>query len=83
MSQYDPNKRYSWTPDDKFELSGEQFGIILNTFRSILNTPEAARILMVNNANSIIEQLMQDSVIKGVVKEVEEPSPSSEMKVVK
>ena len=83
MSQYDPNKRYSWTPDDKFELSGEQFGIILNTFRSILNTPEAARILMVNNANSIIEQLMQDSVIKGVVKEVEAPLPSSEMKVVK
>jgi len=41
MTQYEPNKRYTWTPEDRFELTGEEFGTMLNAFRAILNTPEA------------------------------------------
>lgn len=70
MAQYDPSKRYTWTPEDKFEMSGEEFGAILNAFRTILSTPEAARILMVHQANSAVEIVLAKGVEKGFVKEV-------------
>ena len=58
MAQYDPNKRYSWGPEDKFELSGREFGLILNTLRAILNTEEAAKIILAQQANAAIEAVM-------------------------
>jgi len=69
---YDPNKRYSWTPNDVFELSGEQFGLILNAFRSVLSTPEAGRILLIDKANEAVEKAMAAAVEKGIVKEAPE-----------
>jgi hypothetical protein len=42
MATYDPNKRYTWTPTDKFELSGAEFGLILNAFRALLAAVERA-----------------------------------------
>jgi len=78
MTQYEPNKRYTWTPEDRFELTGEEFGTMLNAFRAILNTPEAVRILTINEANKVIEQKMAEYVEKGVVKEVMEPKPEME-----
>ena len=47
---YDPNKKYSWTPEDQFTLNGGEFGLLLNALRSILNTQEAAKILLANEA---------------------------------
>lgn len=72
MAKYDPNKRYTWTPEDKFELSGAQFGIILNAFRAVLNTEEAAKILLANEANQAIERVLSAAVEADVVKEAEE-----------
>lgn len=69
---YDPNKKYSWTPDDQFTLNGGEFGLLLNTLRSILNTQEAARILLANEANNIIEGKLAQAVEAGVVKEAPE-----------
>jgi hypothetical protein len=69
---YDPNKRYSWTPNDVFELSGEQFGLILNAFRSVLSTPEAGRILLIDKANEAVEKAMAVAVERGIVKEAPE-----------
>lgn len=69
---YDPNKKYTWTPDDSFILSGGEFGIILNTLRAILNTPEAAKILLANQANTIIEKTLANAVENGVVVEAPE-----------
>ena len=43
MATYDPNKRYTWTPEDKFELTGQEFGLILNTVRTYLMSEEADR----------------------------------------
>jgi len=77
---YDPNKRYTWGKDDIFELSGNQFGTLLNAFRSVLNTPEAARILTISHANDIIEDLMAENVKKGIVIEVPETATSGEVK---
>jgi hypothetical protein len=69
---YDPNKKYSWTPEDQFTLNGGEFGLLLNTLRSILNTQEAARILLANEANNVIEGKLAQAVEAGVVKEAPE-----------
>jgi len=69
VATYNPNKRYSWTPNDVFEMSGEQFGLILNAFRAVLSTPEAGRILLIDKANEAVEKAMAVAVEKGIVKE--------------
>jgi hypothetical protein len=69
---YDPNKKYTWSAQDNFTLSGEKFGMILNTFRAILQTPEATRILMVERANEIVETIMKNAVEQGIIKEIQE-----------
>jgi hypothetical protein len=69
---YDPNKKYTWTPDDSFILSGGEFGLILNALRAVLNTQEAARILIANEANKIVESALQRAVENGIAKEAEE-----------
>ena len=86
MAQYDPNKRYSWTPQDKFEMTGEQFGTILNAIRAIIGSPEAQRILALARANDAIEQMMVKAVEDGTVLEIPDSSPqamSGNLKVVK
>jgi hypothetical protein len=77
MATYDPSKRYTWTPDDKFELSGAEFGLILNTLRSILSTEEAARILLANQASEVIEGIMAKAVESDIIKEAPEAPKSS------
>jgi hypothetical protein len=72
ITSYDPNKKYTWTPEDKFELSGSEFGLILNTLRAVLNTEEAARILLANQANNVVEGILAQAVEAGVVKEAPE-----------
>jgi hypothetical protein len=79
MAQYDPNKRYTWGPEDKFELNGKEFGLILNSLRAILNTEEAAKIMLAQQANLAIESIMARGVEADVIKEVaEEPVPIME-----
>jgi hypothetical protein len=67
---YDSNKKYTWTLQDQFVLSGDQFGIMLNAFRAILSTPEANQILMAKAGNDVIENIIAKAVAEGVVKEV-------------
>ena len=73
----DPNKKYTWTNDDQFVISGSEFGLILNTLRAVLNTPDAARILLANEANNIIEAKLAQAVENGVVVEAPEAPQSS------
>ena len=74
---YDPNKKYTWTNDDQFVISGSEFGLILNTLRAVLNTPDAARILLANEANNVIEAKLAQAVENGVVVEAPETPQSS------
>jgi hypothetical protein len=69
---YDPNKRYNWTPEDQFVLSGGEFGVILNALRAILNTEEAAKILIANQANTVVEGALAKAVEAGIVVEAPE-----------
>jgi hypothetical protein len=73
MAQYDPSKRYTWTPEDTFTLTGQQFGLILNTVRSYLSSEEAARFQLMVQANEVIEKLMIQGVEADIIKEVEAP----------
>jgi len=73
MAQYDPSKRYTWTPEDTFTLTGQQFGLILNTVRAYLSSEEAARFQLMVQANEVVEKLMIDGVEADIIKEVEAP----------
>lgn len=69
---YDPNKKYVWTPETEFTLRGGEFGAVLNTLRTVLSTQEAARILMANQTNTIVEDILARAVEAGLVKEAPE-----------
>jgi hypothetical protein len=83
MAQYDPAKRYTWTPEDKFELTGAQFGLFLNTVRAYLSSEEAARFQLMLQANQVIERIMVSSVEADIIKEVVEETQAPTMEVVK
>ena len=72
-NKYDPSRLYTWTPEDVFTMSGEEFGLVLNAIRGILSTPEAARILLLDKANTAIEGMMIKAVENGTVKEADKP----------
>jgi hypothetical protein len=72
VPSYDPNKRYTWSPEDQFVISGGEFGVILNALRAILHTPESQRVLLADRANDIVEAALARAVEAGVVKEAPE-----------
>jgi hypothetical protein len=74
---YDPTKRYTWTPTTEFTLTGEQFGLILNSLRGVISTPEAARILLAAQANDSLESVLAKAVESGVVVEAPEEEQKS------
>jgi hypothetical protein len=74
MAQYDPAKRYTWTPEDIFTISGQDFGLFLNTVRSYLSSEEAARFQLMIKANEVIEKIMVSGVEADIIKEVVEES---------
>ena len=75
---YDPSKRYTWTPTTEFTLTGEQFGLILNSLRGVISTPEAARILLAAQANDSLESVLAKAVESGAV--VEAPAEEQQSK---
>lgn len=75
MAKYDPSKRYTWTPEDKFTLSGAEFGLFLNTVRAYLSSEEASRFQLMIQANQVIEKIMIEGVEADIIKEVVEESP--------
>ena len=79
MAIYDPAKKYTWTPEDTFTLTGAQFGLFLNTVRAYLSSEEAARFQLMIQANEVIEKLMIEGVESDVIKEVTEEAPTMQV----
>ena len=79
MAQYDPAKRYTWTPEDTFTISGQDFGLFLNTVRSYLSSEEAARFQLMVQTNKVVEELMIQGVESDTIKEVVEEAPIEEL----
>jgi len=78
MATYNPSSRYTWTPEDTFTLTGQQFGLFLNTVRAYLSSEEAARFQLMMQANQVIEELMIKGVESDMIKEVED-TPTMEV----
>ena len=73
--QYNPNNRYTWKPEDKFEISGQEFGLILNMVRSYLATEEAGKFQLMMQTNDVIEKLMKQGVESGTIVEAPQEQP--------
>lgn len=67
---FDPNKSYTWEKNVNFELTGSEFGFILNSLRKSLSTPESQNILTQAQSLSIIENLLSLKIQQGLVKEM-------------
>lgn len=78
MATYDPNKSYSWGPDTKFVLSGQDFSLVLHTLRGILSTKEATNAILAYELNKRIEELMATAVAEGKVVETPQNGPGPE-----
>jgi hypothetical protein len=83
MAQYDPSKRYTWTLEDTFTLTGAEFGLVLNTVRAYLASEEAARFQLMVQSNEAIEKAMARAVEANIVKEAVEEQKAPIMEAVK
>ncbi len=75
MATYDPNKTYTWGPDTKFVLSGQDFSLMLHAVRGILSTKEASNTILVYELNKKVEEMMANAVAEGKVVEASAPGP--------
>lgn len=66
---FDPTKNYTWKLEDKFEVDGKQFMIMLGAVRAILETEEAARIQLALQASLTLQNVLEKAVIEGIAVE--------------
>ena len=71
---FDPNKKYQWNKEDKFELDGLQFSVMLIAHRAIFGSEESIKILLLKESADNLEKILANSVNSGIVKELEDPS---------
>lgn len=77
MPTYDPNKSYTWGPDTKFVLSGQDFSLLLHAVRGVLSTKEASNTILVYEMNKKIEEVMATAVAEGKVVEAQPEGPQN------
>lgn len=82
MATYDPSKNYTWDADTVFEMSGQEFGLILNALRGILSTKEATNTIIAYEANKKVEGIIARAVEQDVIHESAVPEQQP-MQVVK
>lgn len=69
-------KKYTWSKDAQFTLSGGEFGLILNALRGVVSTQEAQALFLANEAVGVVENILGNAVEGGLVKELEETKGS-------
>jgi hypothetical protein len=74
--EFNPSKKYTWSKDAEFVLSGGEFGLILNALRSVVGTQEAQALFIANEAVGALEDVLGVAVESGLVKEVTENKAS-------
>jgi hypothetical protein len=77
VAKFDPTKKYIWSSDVNFTLSGSDFGLLLNALRSITSTKEAQTILRAAEAGDVLENILAHAVETGVVIEAPEAPKNS------
>jgi len=78
MATYDPNKTYTWGPDTKFVINGQDFSLLLHAVRGILSTKEATNTVLCYELNKKIEAMLGDAVAEG---KVVETTPTNDIPV--
>ena len=69
--EYNNNVNYQWKPDDKFELSGLEFSLLVNAARDFLNTADSQKVFMVKNMYDVLEDKLKKGVEAGIITPVE------------
>lgn len=70
---YSPGKNYRWQPDDKFILTGLEFGAILTALRGYSKDPEFIKVANTLQALEVAERIFISAVEAGIAKEEEPP----------
>jgi hypothetical protein len=70
--KFDPTKKYTWSPETNFTISGHEFGLLLNTLRSITSTKEAQTIILAHEAGNALEKTLASGVESGIIVEIPE-----------
>ena len=68
--KFDPTKKYARSPETTFTISGNDFGLLLNTLRSITSTKEAQTIILAHEAGDVLEKTLASGVESGIIVEV-------------
>jgi len=68
--KFDPTKKYAWSPDTTFTISGNDFGLLLNTLRAITSTKEAQTIILAQEAGDVLEKTLANGVETGIIVEI-------------
>jgi len=68
--KFDPTKKYTWSPETTFTINGNDFGLLLNTLRSITSTKEAQTILLAHEAGDVLEKTLANGVETGKIVEL-------------
>jgi len=77
MAKYDPTAKYGWEKSTPFTLNGNEFGLILNTFRQVLSSPESQKVLQLQNAANAMEGVLARNVESGAIELAKEEEPQS------
>jgi hypothetical protein len=70
--KFDPKKKYTWSPETVFTINGHEFGLLLNTLRSITSTKEAQTIILAHEAGDALEKTLATGVESGIIIEIPE-----------
>lgn len=73
MAELKPNVNYTWNQDATFTLTGKQFELFINGLRASLATPEAQKVLMLNELSNILNEKLSKGIDEGIVQETPPP----------
>ncbi len=78
MEQLTNNGGYKWTPEDKFELTGAEFGAIGYLVNAVMQADEVGRVLYALEAQKAVQRLFQlgkeeGKIVENVVSNLVKP----------
>lgn len=70
---FDPKKNYKWEPDDKFILTGVEFGTILTALQGYKKDEDFIKVSNTLRALEVAEKIFITAVEAGIAKEIDAP----------
>lgn len=76
-AKYGPGRNYRWEKEDTFELTGEEFALLLNTVRMEATNPQGAPAISIVECHKVLEALLLVGIEAGIVTEAPAPDNGS------